>query len=241
MSHFLIAQLNGGRYGDVQILSPAGISEMHRPAIATWKRETFYGMGWEIGPIAGIPAIWHEGSIFNYHANMVLIPGSDAGFILLENIYSGPDEERLNQIAEGIALLLTGKDPPSIASSRRLKLAYGVLLLIFLVQLWAVVRSVRRLTFRRPKAPLTIFGISMLFLTILLSLSWGLLIVLGIPRLFGMPLITTVVRVPDFGYVLVMCAFLAFSTSLLEGLVGLRLGCRKTDQTDSSFLQYACR
>jgi CubicO group peptidase (beta-lactamase class C family) len=229
MSHYLIAQLNGGRYGDVQILSPGGISEMHRPAIATWKRETFYGMGWEIGPIAGIPAIWHEGSIFNYHANMVLIPGNGSGFILLENIYSGPDEGRLNQIAEGIALLMTGEDPPPIASSRRLKLAYGVLLLIFFVQLWVVVRVIRRLVSRhaRPRTPLTIFGIAMLSLTILLSLSWGLLIVLGIPRLFGMPLITTVVRVPDFGYVLLMCAFLAFSTSILEGLVGL-----------SSFFQY---
>jgi CubicO group peptidase (beta-lactamase class C family) len=229
MSHYLIAQLNGGRYGDVQILSPAGIIEMHRPAIATWKRETSYGMGWEIGPIAGIPAIWHEGSIFNYHANIVLIPGSGSGFILLENIYSGPDEGRLNQIAEGIALLLTGKDPPPIESSRRLKLAYGVLLLIFFVQLWVVVRVVRRLASRhtRRQTPQTIFRISMRFLTILLSLSWGLLIVLGIPRLFGMPLITTVVRVPDFGYVLLMCAFLAFSTTILEGLVGL-----------SSFFQY---
>jgi hypothetical protein len=61
----------------------------------------------------------------------------------------------------------------------------------------------------------------MLVLAILLSLSWGLLIVFGIPRLFGMPLITTVVRVPDFGYVFLMCAFLAFSTSILKGLVGL--------------------
>jgi CubicO group peptidase (beta-lactamase class C family) len=229
MSHYLIAQLNGGRYGDVQILSPSGISEMHRPAIATWKRETSYGMGWEIGPIAGIPAIWHEGSIFNYHANMVLIPGNGSGFILLENIYSGPDEGRLNQIAEGIALLLTGKDPPPIASTRPLKLAYGVLLLIFFAQLWVVVRAVRRLASRhaRRQAPLTISRISMLVLTILLSLSWGLLIVLGIPRLFGMPLITTVVRVPDFGYVLLMCAFLAFFTCILKGLIGF-----------TSFFQY---
>ena len=224
MSHFLIAQLNGGRYRDVQILSPAGISEMHRPAIATWKRETSYGMGWEIGPIAGIPAIWHEGSISNYHANMVLIPGNSSGFILLENIYSGPDEGRLNQIAEGVALLLTGKDPPPIASSSRLKFAYGVLLLIFFVQLWVLVHVARRLTSRyaRPRTPPTVLGISMLVLAILLSLSWGLLIVLGIPRLFGMPLITTVVRIPDFGYVLLMCAFLAFTTSILKGLAALR-------------------
>jgi len=32
MAHYLIAQLNGGRYGDVQILSPEGIAEMHSPA-----------------------------------------------------------------------------------------------------------------------------------------------------------------------------------------------------------------
>ncbi len=30
MAHYLIAHLNGGRYGDVQILSGAGIDEMHR-------------------------------------------------------------------------------------------------------------------------------------------------------------------------------------------------------------------
>jgi CubicO group peptidase (beta-lactamase class C family) len=223
MSHYLIAQLNGGRYGDVQILSAAGIREMHRPAIATWKSGTSYGMGWEVGPVAGIPAVWHEGSIFNYHANMVLIPGNASGFILLENIYSGPDEGRLNQIADGVALLLTGKDPPPIASTARLKLAYGILLLIFFVQVWVVVHVVRRLTslHARPPGRPTVWGVSMIVLAILLSLSWGLLIVFGIPRLFGMPLITTVVRVPDFGYVLLMCAFLAFSTSILKGLVGL--------------------
>jgi hypothetical protein len=180
-------------------------------------------MGWEIGPVAGIPAIWHEGSIFNYHANMVLIPGNGSGFILLENIYSGPDEGRLNQIADGVALLLTGKDPPVIASTVRLKLAYGLLLFIFFVQVWVVVHVVRRLMLRHARPPVrpTVLGVSMLVLEILLSLSWGLLIVFGIPRLFGMPLIATVVRVPHFGYVLLICAFLAFSTSILKGLVGL--------------------
>jgi CubicO group peptidase (beta-lactamase class C family) len=223
MSHYLIAQLNDGRYGDVQILSPGGIHELHRPAIPTWKRETSYGMGWEIGPIAGIPAIWHEGSIPNFHANMVLLPENSTGFILLENIYSGPDEGRLNQIAEGIALLLTGKEPPPMASTRRLELAYGILFLILFVQLWGVLRAVRWVASRHahPHTPQTIFGVSMLILTILVSMSWGLLIVFGIPRLFGMPLMTTVTRIPDFGYVLLLCASLAFATSIMEGFVGL--------------------
>ena len=30
MAHYLIAHLNGGRYKDVQILSPEGIAELHR-------------------------------------------------------------------------------------------------------------------------------------------------------------------------------------------------------------------
>jgi CubicO group peptidase (beta-lactamase class C family) len=235
MSHFLIAQLNGGRYGDTQILSPAGINEMHRPAIATWKAQTSYGMGWEIGPIAGIPAIWHEGSIPNYHANMVLIPRSNLGFVLLENIYSGPDEERLNQIAEGITLLLAGRDPPPTKSNRRLTLAYGVLFFVLFVQLWGVVRATRRLTSRRghPYKPLTKFGVSMLIVVILLNISWALLIAFGIPHLFGMPLMATVARVPDFGYVLLICAFLAFSTSVLRGLAGLSsfLGSRSGNKT----------
>src|SRR5271155_371957 len=114
---------------------------------------------------------------------MVLIPGNGSGFVLLENIYSGPDEGRLNQIAEGIALLLTGKDPPPMASTRRLKLAYGILFLILLVQLRGVLRAVRRVGSRHalPHTSQTIFGISMIILTILVSMSWGLLIVFGIP------------------------------------------------------------
>jgi CubicO group peptidase (beta-lactamase class C family) len=223
MSHYLIAQLNDGRYGNVQVLSPAGISGMHRPAIATWKSGTSYGMGWEIGPIAGIPAIWHEGSIFNYHANMVIIPGNSMGFVLLENIYSGPDEGRLNQIAEGITLLLAGKDPPPITSNRKLELAYAVLFLIVFFQLWVAWRAIRQLAGRRAHArgSPTRFAIGMLILAILVSIGWGLLIVLGIPRLFGMPLMATVVRVPDFGYVLLLSAVLALAICIAKVLIGL--------------------
>jgi hypothetical protein len=61
----------------------------------------------------------------------------------------------------------------------------------------------------------------MLILVILLCMSWAMLIVFGIPHLFGMPLMATVARVPDFGYALLISAFLAFSTSVLRGLTGL--------------------
>jgi hypothetical protein len=111
-------------------------------------------------------------------------------------------------------------DPPPIASNRPLKLANGVLFLVLSVQLWGVVRAVRKLSYAHES--LTVFAVSMLILTILFSMSWGLLIALDIPHLFGMTLMATVVRVPDFGYVFLLSAFLAFSTSILRGWAGLR-------------------
>ncbi len=224
MSHFLIAQANGGRYGEARVLSAAGIGEMHRPAVSTWKAGTSYGMGWEEGPIAGISAIWHEGSVFNYHANMVLLPDRDSAFVLLENIYSGPDEARLNQIAEGVTLLLSGKAAPTIGPNRGLRLAYGVIFLIAILQTWWLGFAARDVAGRaaRPRGSRRALRAAIRIFAILVCMSWGLTIVLGIPALFGMPLMATVIRVPDFGYTLLFSAVLAFSTGILESVIGVR-------------------
>jgi CubicO group peptidase (beta-lactamase class C family) len=45
-SHFLVAQLNGGRFGTTAILSPAGIAEMQRPVIPHADGQEFDAMDW---------------------------------------------------------------------------------------------------------------------------------------------------------------------------------------------------
>src|SRR4029077_18114124 len=85
MTHYLLAQLNGGRYLDASMLSAHAVDELHRPAVATPKAGTSYAMGWFVGPINGIPAIHHQGETFNFHANAVLVPESRVGVILLMN------------------------------------------------------------------------------------------------------------------------------------------------------------
>ncbi len=56
MAHYLIAQLNGGRYDGAQILSEAGIAEMHH-GVAEWREMGmlvgYYGMGWVSQEIGG--------------------------------------------------------------------------------------------------------------------------------------------------------------------------------------------
>lgn len=221
MSRYLVAQLNRGRIDDIQLVSPTSVDAMHRASVPTARPGTSYGMGWEIGPVAGIPAIWHEGSIFNYHANVVLLPSEHLGFVLLENIYSGPDERRLNQIAEDVARLLTGKSPQMPASIWGLKLAYGILALILIGQCWGMWSEMRRLRTRLAGSRTrgTRWGMVGRTLAIVLNASWGLLIVLWIPAAFGMSLMATVIRIPDFGFALLACALLAFATSALEVVV----------------------
>ncbi len=66
MTHYAIAQLNGGRYGEPSILSPQGITELHAPAIPTGG-DQHYAMGWNVSTVDGIPTIWHNGDAGRNH------------------------------------------------------------------------------------------------------------------------------------------------------------------------------
>jgi CubicO group peptidase (beta-lactamase class C family) len=59
LAHYLIAQMNGGRFGSATVLSPTGIATMHAPGVAG-ARGGSYGMGWVNGHLGGVPAIFME-------------------------------------------------------------------------------------------------------------------------------------------------------------------------------------
>jgi len=57
MTHYLIAQLNAGRYADTSVLSPEGVAAMRRPAVREGDKDEFYGMGWEARSLGGVPVV----------------------------------------------------------------------------------------------------------------------------------------------------------------------------------------
>jgi CubicO group peptidase (beta-lactamase class C family) len=87
MAHYLIAQLNEGRYGGVQILSPAGIAEMHRPGVKFTMMGIpgQYGMGWFIDGQDQNRIVWHSGIVPDFFAYMAILPGQNKGLVLLMN------------------------------------------------------------------------------------------------------------------------------------------------------------
>jgi CubicO group peptidase (beta-lactamase class C family) len=88
LAHYVIALLHGGRYGNTQILSAAGIAELQRGAaeFRQWGMALgSYAMGWFVGTAGPAPLIWHTGNVPDFSAYMALLPQQGAGIVLLAN------------------------------------------------------------------------------------------------------------------------------------------------------------
>jgi CubicO group peptidase (beta-lactamase class C family) len=231
MAHYLIAYLNQGRYNGKPILSPAGMAEVQRPAIPVGtSADTFYAMGLDVGATNGVPTVSHDGSMFNFHANLVLIPEDSWGIILLENAENIPDEfgpQRLQGIAAGVTSLLMGRQPPPAASNWFLLILYSAILGIIVGQALGMLRSgalLRRWWARPADQPRGWLSIGRrVVLPLISNASWGLLILLGLPRVFA-PLPALMLGMPDLGPLLVGSGVVALGWSILRtGLVYVAL------------------
>ncbi len=223
MTRYLSLYLNEGRHGTTSLVSPAGAAELQRAGAATGLDGVSYAMGWDVGQVHGTTAISHDGSGFDSHANVVLIPDRGWGVVVMENGENSPDEffgsRRMTGIAYGVAGLLIGQETPATSStSWSLWVVYGVVLGILVLQVVGVVRSVRTIrTWRaapgqRPTGALRIA--LRVGLPLLVSWSWALLVLVGLPQVIRAPLPAVLMGLPDLGYPLVVSAVLAFGWGL---------------------------
>jgi CubicO group peptidase (beta-lactamase class C family) len=213
MTHYLIAQLNDGRYAGTTVISSAGMAEMHKPAVPQGGPDTFYGMGWFVGPVNGIPAIYHQGEVFNFHANMILLPESQWGVLVLMNAENSMDDItarfRMTSIANGVSSLLVGQQVPPPPSNTIIAVVYVILLGVIVVQAAGIIRSAAAL--RRGRLPRGPFDPRwQMGLALALNLIWALLILIVLPKLFlGLPLLIIATALPDFGYTLLVSGVVA--------------------------------
>ena len=220
MTHYLVSQLNSGRYNGTSVLSPAGISELHRPAVQTPKEATSYGMGWFVGPLNDIPVIHHQGETFNFHANVVLIRQSRKGVVVLMNAENSLDlftNGRMGTIAAGVTSLLEGQEPPSAASSVAIFVVYGALFALLALQARGIVRSVVALRSGRiPRGrvgPWWRIGFSLV-----LSLLWALFVLVLVPKQLGLSLSIVATGFPDLVYLLIISALVAVVWAVVKAV-----------------------
>lgn len=115
MAHYLTAFLNEGRYGDAQILSPAGIAELQRGAAALLvmgRSVARYGMGWFVENIGPTKVVCHGGNVPDYSSFMALLPGQKKGIVLLANADNYGLPPIMMEVGLSVAALLAGQKPP---------------------------------------------------------------------------------------------------------------------------------
>ncbi len=115
MGRYLIAHLNGGRCGNAQILSPAGIAELHRPAVEAMNVghdiKGWYGMGWFIEEQEQTRSVVHSGLVPDFFALMALLPEQKKGVVLLVNADHFTMQITMEEVGAGLVRLLAGKQP----------------------------------------------------------------------------------------------------------------------------------
>jgi len=141
MAHYLIAHLNGGRYGATQILSTAGIDELHR-GVKEIKMGNlsggFYGMGWFENNLGPLKTYLHGGNVPDFSAFMALVPEQKAAMVLLFNADPYGLPFITEEVGIGVTALLAGQSPTPIKLDF-IQWVFRLLPLIPLLQLAGVV------------------------------------------------------------------------------------------------------
>lgn len=235
MAHFLIAQMNGGRYRDRSVLSPRGIALMH-----TEPTPHTYAMGWEVIQVNGRTLINHDGGVSNFQASVFFDPQARVGVFIAANVMSALDavssprgSDPLDGIttrgmAQSVLSLTTNQSMPAQGLGvARLVLMYDLLLLALTI---ALVVALARIPGRyRRLARRGIAGSSSLAwrigLVAALHFVWPLLLLYAA---LNVPIWSVIVMFqPDLGFWLEVVAAIVF----LKGLLELALIWRVSRQT----------
>ena len=147
MAHYLIPHLNGGHFNETQILSPDGISELHKgvmDVIAFGSSIGKYGMGWFEIDLGKTKTYSHGGNVPDFSAFMALVPEQKKGLVLLLNSDPYGLPPVIEELGIGATALLAGQEPPPDRLDF-IKWFFRLLPLIPLLQIAGVAATLRRL------------------------------------------------------------------------------------------------
>ncbi len=230
IAHYLGALLNGGRHGDVSVLSSAGIAELHHGTARIGDSDTYYAMGWNAGTVDGQKAVWHEGDTFGFQSFLLVLTDARWGIALMSNRSEIPANARFEEIAFGVASLLVGGTPKT-DHVHDAAFVYAAFLGIVLLQLLGMVRTFvllrrwHRDPATRPHGAAAM--LSRIALPSTLNLLWAAVVFVALPAVFA-PVRTLTWIVPDIGNLLVVSGAIALLWGVARWLLIRRMASAAT-------------
>ena len=220
MSHYLIAQLNGGAYSKQQVLSSQGIDTLH-----TAGPTSSYAMGWEVSGQPGSRKIEHAGDTSNFHSNMLLLPDQGIGIVILMNVDGYSHITAINIPIEGVAAILLGHDlsaavdPPANWVSPLIPLAPLFILVVWIAGSYLFIQ---RWQHRGKLPPSGIQRVWRYFLPLAIDLFLASIAWILVPRQFLTPMETISLFTPDVFLIVVLMTVIGAGWALTRTYLTFR-------------------
>lgn len=112
MAHFMIAHLQGGRYGNQQILQPDTTELMHQTHFTHYPGLPGTGYGFREQFINNMRTIGHLGSLRGYSSSMTLLPDHNIGIFIASNSFSGVHGKLLSRFFDRYFPVTENSPPP---------------------------------------------------------------------------------------------------------------------------------
>ena len=107
LGRWLAFQARDGQEGGMRVLSPAGMALLRTPAPAQP-----YAMGWFSLPVGGRQALFHNGILSTFYAEMTLFPDTGDGFVILANVNGFlPVRSAFPRLRAGLAAFTSTQTP----------------------------------------------------------------------------------------------------------------------------------
>lgn len=209
LTHYVIAQLDDGKYGNASVLSPRGVTEMHKPAISMMA-QSHYAMGWAVGPLDGITTIRHSGDIGVSHGEIMFQPETGWGIVLLANASGFEQIMQASDLTRNMLGLLNGNSSPNAVRLPVLfRALYWGIPLIVLLQLLGIVGGLLSWQNGFVSPPVQVV------VTLILNLAIAFLFLFKIPGLIPFPISSLRAFYPELGYTLITGAALGIMWSIV--------------------------
>jgi hypothetical protein len=223
MARYMIALLSERRYGNGQILSGAGIDELHR-GVADFETMGMslgqYGMGWFVDKVGQTKLVWHSGTNPDFAAYMALLPEQKKGVVLLFNASHHWMNPVLSDLGGGVTALLAGEQPTPVPPVAMIPWLLRGQLLIPILQVAGVVATlllIRRWRLAPERRP---SGGHMWGRHILLPLIPNLLVAFTLIPMLGKTRGYLLLYMPDYSWIAIICgSFAGVWAFLRTGLV----------------------
>ncbi|MBD3235185.1 MAG: serine hydrolase [Candidatus Eisenbacteria bacterium] len=117
MNRWMMVHLNGGQYGETELLSAPAVNELHAPQTiipatpdSPEESQLLYAMGWMVRSWRGHHQVQHGGNIDGFSALVTLFPNDEVGIVALSNRNADPLPDAITKVIADRVLELEPED-----------------------------------------------------------------------------------------------------------------------------------